>query len=102
MQATPESLLKKEIEGVMRKANISVRVVEKSGRTVKSVLQRSALERRGGCDKRNECPICLSGGRGPCDQEYVCYRITCMECERRGVKTARTGRERCQEHKEGL
>ena len=108
VQATPESLLKKEIEGVMRKANMSVRVVEKSGRTVKSVLQRSSLEQEGGCDKRDECPICLSGGRGPCDREYVCYMITCMECERRGVKTkmygetARTGRKRCQEHKEGL
>ena len=66
------------------------------------------LEEGGGCDKEDECPVCLSGGRGPCDKEYVCYRITCVECERTGVKTrmhgetARTGRKRCQEHKEAL
>ena len=108
VQATPDSLLKREIESVMEKSKMSVRVVEKSGRTVRSVLQRSSLEEGGGCDKEDECPVCLSGGRGPCDREYVCYRITCVECERTGVKTrmhgetARTGRKRCQEHKEAL
>ena len=46
---------KREIESVMEKSKMSVRVVEKSGRTVRSVLQRSSLEEGGGCDKEDEC-----------------------------------------------
>ena len=60
-------------------------MVEKSGRLVRSVLQRSSLFEGGGCDKEDVCPVCLSGSRGPCDGEYVCYWITCVECERTGV-----------------
>ena len=82
----------------------NVKVVEKSGRTVKSVLQKSDV-----CPSLNcwddDCPICDTRGSGSCCVEGVVYRVWCVNCERKGLdasmfgETGRTAKVRCSEHR---
>ena len=107
VQATPGELLKKEIEKVMKEAGFKVKVVEKAGRSVKSILQRSDVSPSLMC-LDVDCPICLTAGKGKCEVEGVVYHIWCCECKNAGVdssmygETGRTGKIRCKEHREAL
>ena len=80
-----------------------IKVVEKSGTSVKCKLQRSDISGQRDCDAE-DCVVCTTSGSGNCRQESVGYEITCLECERMGVRTAylgetgRTASIRCKEH----
>ena len=50
--ATPQSKLKKAYEEEIRKAEMKVKVVERSGQTIKSLLQKSDPSDRQGCEDR--------------------------------------------------
>ena len=84
-----------------------IRVVEKGGKKVQSMLQKSDVENSVQC-MRPECVICKSGGKGPCSKEGVCYKVTCLKCLELGKKTTmygETGRDariRCAEHSKAL
>ena len=107
VQATPGELLKKEISKIMHESRLKVRVVEKAGRSIKSLLQRSDVSSSAVC-LDDQCPICLTSEKGKCEMEGVVYRIWCTVCEERGVnasmygETGRTGKIRCKEHRDAL
>ena len=107
VQSTPGEILKKGIEGVMKGNNMNVKVVEKGGRTFKSILQRSAVQKKMRCEDP-DCPVCLTEECGNCCRESIGYEIWCRECEKYGRRafmhgeTGRTARIRCGEHRDAL
>ena len=74
VQATPGELLKKEISKIMHESGLKVRVVEKAGRSIKSLLQRSDVSSSAVC-LDDQCPICLTSGKGKCEMKGVVNRI---------------------------
>ena len=91
----------------MAENNFSVKVVEKGGRSIKSMLQRSDISPVLVCWDEG-CPLCLTQGKGACSVEGVVYRIWCVNCERAGInasmygETGRTAKVRCSEHRSML
>ena len=107
VQSTPGEILRKGVEEIMKENGMNVRVVEQGGRSLKSLLQRSDIQRRMVCEAQ-DCPVCLTKGNGNCCQEGVGYEVWCEECERLGRRafmhgeTGRTARIRCGEHRDKL
>ena len=58
-----------------------VKVVERGGRQVKSLLQKSDVHPQDQCWD-NGCHVCLTGGGGKCNVERVVYKIWCVYCDR--------------------
>ena len=77
--ATPGSVLKKKCETEIRNSMFKLRVVEKTGRSLKDILQRSDPFRNKEC-QREDCPVCYNSGKGRCDQSWVTYEICCKSC----------------------
>ena len=55
-----------------------IKVVEKTGTTLKEVLQKSDPFKRQRC-RREDCLVCKQAGKGPCNG--VTYKIECQGCE---------------------
>ena len=68
----------------MDDSGFKVRVVEKGGRQLKSILQRSDVEPKQ-CCLDGECPVCITSPKGLFQMESVGYRIWCKDCEEVGV-----------------
>ena len=87
----------------MDNLEMKVKVVEKGGRTLSSLFQRSDVEPRSGCI-HNDCVVCRTEAKGQCSIENVGYLVWCKECELQGVRTVmhgetgRCARIRCGEH----
>ena len=81
---TPKSKLKMMYNNVIRESGIRVRVVERTGRTLKSELQVSNPFATGNCG-RTDCFVCTTTGKGNCNTESVTYKIKCMSenCSRK-------------------
>ena len=105
VQATPGEVLRKQIQEVVKKHRLKIKVVEKGGRSIKSMLQRSDVEPSLSCGL--PCVVCSSGGKN-CSKESVGYMVTCEECEQSGGRTimhgetGRCARIRCNEHFDAL
>ena len=105
--ATPKEILRKRVEKVMADNNFDIKVVEKGGQTVKSLLQRSDISPSLTRWDEN-CPVCLTNGKGACCVEGVVYRVWCLVCEQNGInasmfgETGRTAKVRCSEHRSQL
>ena len=103
VQPTPRQILKKSVEKIMVEEGFRVRVVERGGRSVKQILQKSDI-RRSKCCGMEKCCVCASGSSG-CSVESVGYRISCLDCSDKHVylgETGRSGRVRMNEHKDNL
>ena len=111
---TPDSalakMLQEEDDNFRRGTKIKrIKMVERGGTTIKDMLSCSNPWAKEGCD-REDCFPCLNekGKGGNCQQESVCYTITCLECEMGGIKaeyqgeTSRTAYLRGSEHLQGL
>ena len=104
---TPKSKLKKLFENAIRESGLRLKVVERTGRTLKSQLQTSNPFREDNC-RRNDCFICTTGGKGNCTTEGITYRINCQsdeECTRKNVykgETSSNGYTRGGEHIKNL
>ena len=98
VEATPESILKKAIEKVIRKFKVKIKVVERVGTTVKRVLQKSNPFQGRDCG-REGCLICAEGSKNDCRVRGVVYELWCKECLRkyRG-QTGRSAYVRIREH----
>ena len=85
--STPKSKLKHMCEDAIKKSGIRIKVVERTGRTLKSQLQTSNPFREGGC-KRIDCFVCTTSRRGKCQTESVTYRIECLgeDCRKKKYK----------------
>ena len=90
------------VENVLSMKGLKVKVVEKGGRSLQSILQRSDVAPSMSCP--NGCPVCETEGKGMCQVEGVIYKIWCKKCAENGVstvmygETGRTAKIRCQEH----
>ena len=99
--ATPESSLKRLLDEDV-KSGLRIRIVEKSGMSMKRVLQRSDPFKKRTCE-RECCFVCRTGGGGPCDSCGVTYEIKCQTCGQKYVgETARSAFTRGKEHLDGM
>ena len=116
VQSTPNEILKRSIQEVANESAFKIRVVERGGRTLKSMLQKSDIIPNKKCWDNN-CPVCTTEEKGLCCHENAGYSIQCLTCwndpnkvdksvkERKYVmhgETNRTARVRCLEHKSAL
>ena len=107
VQATPGERLKSAVQYVCDKSGMKIKVVEKGGRTVKQILQKSDIDPVEGC-RRDDCMICSTKGGGNCEKESVGYRVDCSKCEEDGLvavmhgETGRSARIRVGEHHKAL
>ena len=82
-----------------------IKIVERAGKKLKSILHTPNPWSGGLCD-RNGCLVCEQGGEedSRCKQRNIVYRTSCLECKRRGLErnyygeSARTAFERGAEH----
>ena len=74
-------------EHAIRSSGLRIRVVERTGRTLKSELQRSNPFKTGNCG-REDCFVCTTTGKGNCQTESVTYAIKCLgeSCTRKVYK----------------
>ncbi len=87
---TPNSELKKAYEKEIRRSGLRIKVVERTGRTLKSQLQCSDPFREGHCG-RIDCLVCTTTNKGNCETENATYEIKCEgPCTRSGTYKGET------------
>ena len=103
--ATPRSELKKTFERIVNESKIGIKVVEKSGRSIKNIIQKSDPFSKDKCRDSEQCMVCSSEqrGGGRCRQVGVSYIIKCSKCNfiYHG-ETSRNAYTRGQEHAKAL
>ena len=99
--ATPNSELMKIMKKKVEDSDLKIKVIEKSGRSLKELLRTSDPKKERKCN-RNDCPVCTTGGKGNCKTMNVNYRITCECGDQYTGTTTRGGYTRGKEHIKGL
>ena len=102
--ATPNSELKKKFENEVKESKLGIRIVEKSGRTIKSLVQRSNHSDNMKCADREKCMVCKEeNSKGNCRRENINYDIICQTCgDVYKGETSRNAYSRGLEHIAGL
>jgi hypothetical protein len=99
--STPRGKLKHMYEHEIKRSGLRMKVVERTGRTLKSQLQTSNPFKQGGCERQN-CFICTTTKKGNCAAEGITYKIECDDesCARNKYKgeTAGNGYTRGNKH----
>ena len=98
--------LRQEEEMVSRVTADKIKIQERSGRMLKSILHQSNPWAGEPCG-RPDCLICSGGEENPgdCQRRNIVYRTSCIECRRNGKKryyfgeSGRSGFERGKEHR---
>jgi len=102
---TYNSELKKRYERKIKESNVKIKVMEKPGRSLKSLIQKPDPFKRKTCD-RDDCFICKTNGKGNCTMNNVCYSITCgEECGKKDIyigETSYNGYTRGKQHQKSL
>ena len=99
VEATPDGLLKKEIQKAVKKNKMKIKVVEKAGVTVKRLLQKSNPFEINKC-KRNDCKICALNNEVDCKSRGCVYEVKCKSEDKRYRGT--TGRSIYERSKEEI
>ena len=96
---TQGSKLKKLYENTIKENKVDIKVVERSGTTLKNKIQKSdPLGKGKKCKNSEECLICMNGGK-TCRKEGITYEIQCEECGDKYIgESARNGYTRGREH----
>ena len=103
VQATPGEVLQREIQKVVNSSGLRLKVVERGGKSLKGVFQRSDVMPDSRCWK-DDCVVCSTKPNGLCSKEGVGYRIWCEVCDSEGTgavmhgETGRCARVKCGEH----
>ena len=87
--ATPKSTLKKIIEAKAKESNLRVKVVEKSGQKFGCYMKKfDKTKTKGPCEEK-DCLICQHTTKmtRKCRVPSIVYQITCIECEKKNVKS---------------
>ena len=113
VQATPNEELRKQVQLEADKSGLKIKVCEKGGRTIRSLLQRSDVLPQMSCGD-TECVVCNTKEEGKCRKENCGYKIYCKACkinpdtdgkivpaEMHG-ETSRSAKVRCKEHYNAL
>ena len=91
VHATPGAELRRRVEDRLKTVDDKVRVVERAGERLVSVLKRVI----GGGEKikcgREDCLLCSSEGRGSCTAGRVVYEISCKVCDLTEFKAVYVG-----------
>jgi hypothetical protein len=108
---TQNSILKKEIQEVVKISGEQIKVVERGGKSIKEMLQRSNPGRSNMCHDAT-CPVCgqTEGGetqflKGSCRSDGINYTGTCLTCQLAGIRKVYHGESsrnlftRSQEHR---
>ena len=97
VDATPRSELAKECRGILKEAELKIKVVEKSGKLLKRYLTRSDPFKLLNCESE-ECYVCKVNPTLNCKTRDAVYEIKCTCGENYIGETARSLGERCNEH----
>ena len=76
VESTPDGILAESCRKEFKNAGFRVKVVERSGRTVKTALTKSNPFKKNGCDEPT-CEVCDIGADVHCKSRDVLYRISC-------------------------
>ena len=76
VDATPGSQLAELCQKEFKRAGLKIKVVERSGRSVKRTLVKSNPFKKKGCG-RDECQVCALGGEVDCKARGIHYKIWC-------------------------
>ena len=88
-----------KIKRAVKKSGLNIRIAQRSGPTLRSILTRSALEPPS-CPSRGPCIACQTGLQGCCTTKNVVYKLECILCQESYVgETKRPVRERIMEHR---
>ena len=100
---TPQSKLKLQYEEIIKESKIKMKVIERRGQTLKSILQKSEPLSNYKCERKEECMVCKNGNKGDCRRENVTYKISCSECEKIYIgETSKNAFTRGQQHTQQL
>ena len=75
--STPQSQLKRSYQKEIARSGLRIKVVERSGITLKSKLQVSNPFKPQRCG-RDDCFVCSSEGTGNCNTEGITYEVKCL------------------------
>ena len=97
-----DDTLSRRVQGAVKSTGLPLRVAWKSGKTLASVLTRSALEPPPCPSGSRTCHTCEAGLAGKCHTKNAVYKITCNHCTNSTTayvgETRRSIRERFMEH----
>ena len=83
VDATPGSALAEKCRREFERAGLRVKVVERSGRSIKRTLVKSNPFKKQGCN-RTGCQVCALGGEVDCKARGVHYKISCEGTDVKG------------------
>ena len=98
VDSSPKSAWKKKIQSIVKRNKMKIKVVERVGKTVKGMLQKSSVftKRESG---RNDCEMCKRGLKVNCRTRGCVYDIKCKTHEHKyDGTTGRSIYERIGEH----
>ena len=107
VDATPDQELAKKCEEIFKKSELKIKVIERSGQSVKQALSRSDPFKSKNC-KNDSCEVCLTEENVNCKIREVVYCISCDGTKETGEKctnikyigeTSRSIGERFAEHR---
>ena len=102
---TPNGRLKKMYQHEIASCGFRIKVVERTGITLKQKLQVSNPFKLQHCG-REDCLVCTSGGTGNCTSESITYQINCLgDCEEKNRykgESSRNGYTRGLKHQSDL
>ena len=79
VNATPNENLSKECQKVLNDVGLPIKVIEKSGKTLKSHLMKSDPFKRKVC-RDETCPVCCSNTKINCKTRDIVYELRCEYC----------------------
>ena len=95
VEATPGGQLARQCQSTFRRCGLSVKVVERTGTSLKKLLVKSDFLKKGTC----KCMVCVAAGKQVCQVRDCVYEITCTACEQKYIgETSRSLGERFREH----
>ena len=106
VDATLNSELAEECKSIFKKAGLKVKVIEKTGKTIKQMLVKSDPFKEIGCSKNN-CEVCSLDNNINCKARDVLYKMSCQGVNGNGIQcenvhyegeTSRSIAERFKEH----
>ena len=94
--------LRQAEEDLSKLSKNKVKIVEKAGRSIKSILVRSDLRSEDSCG-REKCLACEDEkGRGRCKQRSVTYQTSCRACQAAGKQSVYIGESARSVYERGL
>ena len=79
----------KRFNNIVSASGIDIKIIERSGATLGEQLRTSDPRKERKC-RREDCPVCATGGKGNCKILNINYQMTC-ECDDTYIGTTSRG-----------